>query len=55
MIKENDRVYIEHLDMYGEVFYVDKNLLFVNHQYPIQLDLDNGGTYRVNLKEVKIC
>ncbi|KXG08660.1 hypothetical protein AT864_03077 [Anoxybacillus sp. P3H1B] len=61
MIKIGDRVYCKS-DMYsrfGIVVYIDEKLLYVNHQFPVQIQLDEPDTdghrlKRFNLREIKV-
>lgn len=60
IIKSGDRVRIPSLNIKGTVFYVDHKHLYVNHFYPIQVNLDKPHCedstqtmYRTNLKDIK--
>lgn len=56
--KKGDRVRLKSVNIKGTIFYVDNRHLFVDHFYPIQVELDkpydeNGQTmYRTNLPDI---
>lgn len=57
-VKKGMRVRVKSLNIKGKVFYINWPLLYADHMYPIQVELDkpydeHGQTmYRTNLKDL---